>query len=55
MTASEIAVKLDLISKLTAGEVDGYEAEARKRGLFDGELAALIERRAVLKLKPLKR
>lgn len=42
---AEIAVKLRMIARLTAEELSGYEAEARERGMYDGEAAALAERR----------
>ena len=44
MTEPERAVKLLIIKGLQADEIDEYEASARARGLFDGELAALMAR-----------
>ena len=44
MTDAERAVKLLIIKGLQADEIDGYEAAAKARGLFDGELAALMAR-----------
>ena len=48
MTLIEIAAKLRMINRLTADEIGGYEAEARKRGLFDGEREALLKRRVAM-------
>lgn len=52
MTPDDIAAKLHLITKLTAAELPGYEAAARQRGMFDGEIAAIMERKIHLKIKP---
>lgn len=49
MTDAEMARKLDCIKTLPAGEIDGYEAEAKRRGFFDGEQAAIVARKKVLK------
>lgn len=45
MTPAEIAQKLAIIRALKPGEIDGYETEAKRRGMFDGEAAALLARR----------
>lgn len=49
MTADEIAVKQDCIKTLPADQLDGYEAEAKRRGFFDGEQAAIVARKKVLR------
>lgn len=49
MTAEEMARKLDCIKLLPADQLDGYEAEAKRRGFFDGEQAAIVARRKVLR------
>ena len=41
--------KLLWIKTLPADQLDGYEAEAKRRGFFDGEQAAIVARRKVLK------
>lgn len=49
MDADEMARKLDCIKLLPADQLDGYEAEAKRWGFFDGEQAAIVARRKVLK------
>lgn len=50
ITDAERKVKLAIIAGLRADEIDAYEASAKVRGYFDGELAALMARyRAVAK------
>jgi hypothetical protein len=50
MTDAERAVKLLIIKGLQRDEIDAYEAAAKARGFFEGELAALMARhRAVSK------
>jgi len=50
MPFSEWTRKLLAIADLSAEEIDGYEAEARARGWFDGEKTALLARRRQLAL-----
>ena len=49
MTLEQQNAKLALIFRMTSpDELDGYEAEARCRGMFPGEMAALMARRVAL-------
>ena len=49
MTDTEMLRKLDCIKLLPADQLNGYEAEAKRRGFFDGKQAAIVARRKVLK------
>ena len=48
MTEAERAAKLAVIARLRADEIDGYDAAAKLRGYFEGELAALMARHRVV-------
>ena len=47
-TTDEQAEKLEIIATLTVHELEGYQDEARRRGYFPGEAAALAMRRGKL-------
>jgi hypothetical protein len=51
MTPTEIAAKLAMIPNLSAGELEGWTSEARRRGWFPGEMQAVLKRQATLKAK----
>ena len=48
MTEPEQQSKLAIIARQTADELDGYESQARNRGMFPGEQAAITWRRVEL-------
>ena len=49
MSAAERAAKLLVIAGLSADQIDGWEAVAKERGYFEGELAALMARYRVVR------
>ena len=51
MSASDQDTKLSTISRLSAAELPGYEAEVKLRGNFPGEVAAILQRKIQLKIK----
>lgn len=48
MKPEEQARKLSQIARQSAQELDGWQEEARKRGMFPGEAAAIVARRKEL-------
>lgn len=48
MTETEQQSKLAIIARQSSDELDGCAAEARKRGMFPGEQAAITWRRVEL-------
>ncbi len=48
--------KLEIIARQSRDELAGYEAQAKSRGFFPGEYAAILQRKTELEGKqPLKR
>ena len=45
LTPDQYPGKLAFIAAMPRDQMDGYEAEAKRRGMFPGEAAAIIERR----------
>ena len=52
MDPEEQRRKIVTIALLPPDQIDAYAEEAHLRGYFPGELAALMQRRTELKIKP---